>query len=83
MKSLDTSIIKKKIKLENELRSIKMTERVIEKFMQGEQVVYCNACGTPNMYPVHIDLDRRYILYECDYCKKTWMESMDLKKGGK
>ena len=76
MKPLEAKFDKKKDSLRGLLKDIGMTERVVDKFLIGQDIKYCTKCETPNMYPVHIDEKRGYIMYECGNCPSSWMLDM-------
>lgn len=77
MKKIDDKFSNQREKLRGELRKINMKDFTIEKFMKDDDIYFCDRCNTPNMFPLHINLKQRYIMYECSNCQYTYIIDMD------
>ena len=49
---------------------IGMTEKTLERLVQGTDIIICPTCHTPNMYQKDkaISSDVTYFMYMCDEC---------------
>lgn len=50
-----------------------MTDRIIYKFLCGEEIYLCNICKTQNMYEISSNKKEKWSMYKCDSCGKTHM----------
>lgn len=63
-----TKILKNE--LYKEMQEYEITPLVAEKIFNGEEVIVCVSCGTPNMYKTFYTNDQNLNLYKCDKCKE-------------
>lgn len=68
--------IKKTVELATaNLKKFGMTDKAIDKFFDGEEVIDCPYCNTPNMIEVHYNEEGEWSMYECLSCSKTYMRN--------
>jgi len=59
----------------DECKSYGMTEKTINKLIEGKEIIGCPYCFTLNMYKIVHSKDVKSIVYECGKCGRTGMEN--------
>jgi len=71
-------IIKKikvlKTEIEKEGSFYGITDKVMKKIFNNEEVIVCYNCKTPNMYKTNHNICPDSKVYQCDKCKATFIE---------
>jgi len=61
----------------DECKSYGMTEKTINKLIEGKEIIGCPYCSTPNMYKIVHSKDVKSIVYECGKCGKNYIEGIN------
>ena len=61
----------------DECKSYGMTEKTINKLIEGKEIRGCPYCFTPNMYEIVNYYSGGGIVYECSKCGKTYAEDQE------
>lgn len=59
--------------LEERCRRLNMTDKVIGKFLNNEEIKICYNCQTYNMYELSYNKKEDWSMYKCDNCNKTYL----------
>lgn len=63
---------------DNMIRAFKkfgVSDKTIDKILEGHEVAECGYCHTPNMYSIHTQSGKGgWVIYECGKCDKTHLE---------
>ena len=51
-----------------EMLSYNITNKVIKKIFEGEEIFNCENCNTPNVYNSYQDKTHKVHIYKCDNC---------------
>lgn len=54
-----------------------MLEETIDKFLEGEEILMCEYCNTPNVHENYFDCEKKISIYECLKCGKTYEQKYD------
>ncbi len=72
----DVNLVKKIEELIGELnedvRKMGMLDETIEKFLEGEEIIMCEYCHTPNVYELAYFPEKALSVYECLKCGKSY-----------
>lgn len=73
IKVLD-AIREEKRSMTRRLEAVGMVKAAIEKFFDGEEIIICYYCNTPNMFKVYYNKDNEWSMHECLKCSKIHMK---------